>query len=149
VIGDPVLLPWLFQQMAIPEVARVAGESFSMISGVDLAYDDLDGEWPEGFEAGPTEDPEDENVEMDADEDLPWPNVELIQQWWNKNRLSYQNGTRCLCGPVMSIGSLNRVLRTGFQRQRIAAALELAIHQPGTPLFETRAPGFVQQRLLD
>ena len=148
VIGDPVLLPWLFEQMAIPEVARVAGESFSMITGVDLAYDDLDGEWPEGFEAGPTEDPEDENVEMDADEDLPWPNVELIQHWWHQHKTEFQNGTRCLCGPPMSIGSLNHVLRTGFQRQRIAAALELAIHQPGTPLFETRAPGFVQQRLL-
>ena len=43
---------------------------------------------------------------------------------------------------------LKGVLKTGYQRQRIAAALELAIHQPGTPLFETRAPGFVQQRLL-
>jgi len=48
----------------------------------------------------------------------------------------------------MTIGSLNHVLRTGYQRQRIAAALELAIHQPGIPLFETRAPGFVQQKLL-
>jgi len=148
VIGDPVLLPWLFEQMTIPEVARVAGESFSMITGVDLAYDDLDGEWPEGFEAGPTEDPEDDNVQMDADEDLPWPNVELIQQWWHNHKQEFQNGTRCLCGPPMSIGSLNHVLRTGFQRQRKAAALELAIHQPGTPLFETRTPGFVQQKIL-
>jgi len=147
-IGDPVLLPWLFEQMLIPEVARVAGESFSMITGVDLAYDDLDGEWPEGFEAGPTEDPDDENVEMDADEDLPWPNVELLQQWWHGHKQDFQNGTRCLCGPVMTIGSLNRVLRTGFQRQRIAAAMELAIHQPGKPLFNNSAPGFVQQRLL-
>jgi uncharacterized protein (TIGR02270 family) len=148
VIGDPILLPWLFEQITIPEVARVAGESFSMITGVDLAYDDLDGEWPEGFEAGPTEDPEDENVAMDADEDLPWPNEELVHKWWHKHKKDYQNGTRYLSGEPMSIGSLNRVLRNGYQRQRIAAALELAIHQPGTPLFETRAPGFVQQHLL-
>jgi hypothetical protein len=40
------------------------------------------------------------------------------------------------------------VLRKGFQRQRIAAALELALLQPEQPLFETRAPGFRQQRLL-
>ena len=46
------------------------------------------------------------------------------------------------------MGLLKGVLKTGYQRQLIAAALEFAIHQPGTPIFETRAPGFVQQRLL-
>ena len=86
--------------------------------------------------------PEDENVEMDVDEDLPWPNVELIHKWWNNHKQDFQYGTRCLCGSPMSIGSLNRVLRTCFKRQRIAAAMELAIHQPGNPLFETRVPGF-------
>ncbi|GJL49600.1 MAG: hypothetical protein NPIRA01_08270 [Nitrospirales bacterium] len=148
VIGDPVSMSWLIEQMAIPDVARVAGESFSMITGVDLAYDDLDGEWPEEFDAGPTEDPEDENVEMDADEDLSWPNPELLQKWWSNNKLSYQNGTRYLCGKPMTIDSLNEVLKTGYQRQRMAAAIELAIRQPDTPLFETRAPGFRQQQLL-
>jgi len=148
VIGDPVSMSWLIDQMAISDVARVAGESFSLITGVDLAYDDLDGEWPEGFEAGPTEDPEDENVEMDADEDLPWPNQELLQKWLAKNRLSYQNGTRYLCGKPMTIDSLKGVLKTGYQRQRMAAAIELAIRQPTTPLFEARAPGWRQQKLL-
>src|SRR6266487_150454 len=68
-IGDPASIPWLFEQVTIPEIARVAGEAFTMITGVDLAYEDLEGEWPEGFEAGPTENPEDENVDMDSDED--------------------------------------------------------------------------------
>ena len=52
-----------------------------MITEVELVFAYLDGEWSEGFEAGPTEDPEDDNVEMDPDEDLPWPNVELLQKW--------------------------------------------------------------------
>ena len=69
--GDPRYVPWLIRQMGTPPVARVAGEAFSMITGVDLAYEDLEGEWPEGFTAGPTEDPEDEDVAMDPDEDLP------------------------------------------------------------------------------
>ena len=34
---------------------------------------------------------------------------------------------------------------TGYQRQRAAAALELAILKPGRPLFEVRAPGWRQQ----
>jgi uncharacterized protein (TIGR02270 family) len=144
VIGDPAGIPWLLEQMAVPELARVAGESFTSITGVDLAYEDLEGEKPERFEAGPTENPEDENVELEQDEDLPWPDAGLIEQWWDKNRSKFSNGTRYLCGRAMTLDSLNGVLRTGRQPQRAAAAIELAMRQPGTPLFEVRAPGFRQ-----
>ena len=148
-LGDPTSIPWLIEQMAVPSLARVAGESFTMITGVDLAYDDLDTDKPEGFEAGPTEDPEDENVEMDQDEDLPWPNPELIKKWWFTHRLEFTNGTRYLLGKPMAIDSLNEALRMGKQRQRTAAAIELAIRQPpGTALFNTSASGFRQQALL-
>lgn len=148
VIGDPAHIPWLIQQMANPAMARVAGESFTYITGVDLAYDDLDTDKPEGFEAGPTENPEDENVDMDPDEDLPWPNPQLIEKWWFTHRVQFTNGTRYLCGQPMTIESLNQVLRTGRQRQRTAAAIELAMRQPGQPLFNTSAPGFRQQQWL-
>jgi hypothetical protein len=43
---------------------------------------------------------------------------------------------------------LEHVLRYGYQRQRAAAALELAIRRPGTPLFNVKAPGYRQQQLL-
>ena len=148
VTGDPTSVPWLIQMMEVPELARVAGESFTMITGVDIAYEDLEGEWPEGFEAGPTESPEDEDVEMDPDEDLPWPDPDLIADWWNRNKGSFQNGTRYLLGKPISEEQCQHVLRHGYQRQRAAAALELAIINPGQPLFEIRAPGFHQQRLL-
>jgi uncharacterized protein (TIGR02270 family) len=148
VIGDPASVPWLFEQMRIPDLARVAGEAFTVITGVDIAYEDLEGEWPEGFEAGPTENPEDEDVEMDPDENLPWPNPELIQAWWGKNNGRFRSGTRYLCGQPISYEHLQQVLRTGFQRQRAAAAIELAMMKPGQPLFEVRAPGFRQQQML-
>lgn len=48
----------------------------------------------------------------------------------------------------MTIDSLNDALRAGKQRQRTAASFELAIRQPGQPLFNTEAPGFRQQTLL-
>jgi uncharacterized protein (TIGR02270 family) len=147
-IGDPVLVPWLFEQMKTPPLARVAGEAFTMITGVDIAYEDLEGERPEGFEAGPTENPEDENVEMDPDEDLPWPDPELIQGWWGRNKGQFRNGTRYLMGQPISSEHLNQVLRNGRQRQRAAAALELTLMQPGLPLFEVRAQGVRQQHLL-
>jgi len=148
VIGDPANIPWLIQQMANPNMARVAGESFTFTTGIDLAYDDLDTDKPEGFEVGPTENPEDENVETDADEDLPWPNPQLIEKWWFTNRIQFSSGTRHLLGKPMTIDSLKDALKNGKQRQRRAASIELAMRQSGIPLFNCSAPGFRQQHLL-
>lgn len=89
VVGDPQLLPWLIGLMTDDTVARLAGESFSMITGLDLAYLDLERKPPEDFEPGPTDDAADPNVDMDADESLPWPNQTRIQACWEANRHSY------------------------------------------------------------
>jgi uncharacterized protein (TIGR02270 family) len=147
-VGDPVFVPWLISLMGQLPRARLAGESFTMIAGVDLAYRDLERKPPEDFNAGPTEDPKDENVEMDPDDNLPWPEPTLVQKWWDKNRSQFQNGTRCLLGKPMTAEWLKTVLRDGRQRQRAAAALELAIRNPGQPLFNVKAPGFRQIELL-
>jgi uncharacterized protein (TIGR02270 family) len=148
VLGDPVLIPWLMEQMLVPPLARVAGEAFTMITGVDIAYHDLNRKKPEDFEAGPNEDPQDDNVEMDPDEKLPWPDVALIAAWWNKHHDELQAGVRHLLGKPISVEWAENALRVGQQRQRAAAALELAILRPGSVLFEVRAPGFRQQRIL-
>ncbi len=148
VMGDPANIPWLMQQMADPLVARVAGESFSFITGIDLGYDDLDMDKPEGFESGPTENPEDENVEMDSDEDLPWPNPQLIEKRWSSHRHEFTNGTRYLLGNPITIDSLKAALTNGKQRQRRAAAIESAMRQPGNALFNCAGPGFRQQKRL-
>ncbi|MCH8503534.1 MAG: TIGR02270 family protein, partial [Ectothiorhodospiraceae bacterium] len=148
VIGDPEAVPWLLEQMRVPEISRVAGEAFTMITGVDLAYEDLEGEWPEGFQAGPTENPEDEDVAMDPDEDLPWPDPVLVTDWWSSHRERFSPGQRYLVGNRIGREHLQWVLRHGMQRQRAAAALELKLLHPAEPLFETRAPGFAQQQVL-
>jgi len=148
IIGDPVSIPWLIEKMKQPELARVAGEAFSLITGVDLAYDDLEGDWPEGFEAGPTENAEDEDVALDADEDLPWPKPDLIAQWWSDEQARFPKGQRLLCGQPISPETCLDVLKNGFQRQRRAAALELALLSPNEPLFNTSAPAKRQMRML-
>jgi uncharacterized protein (TIGR02270 family) len=147
-IGDPRRVPWLIDLMKVPALARVAGESFTMITGLDLAYHHLDKSPPEGFISGPSDNPEDEDVSMDPDEHLPWPDPALIQKWWKDSAIRFQIGTRHILGRPMSVEWLRQVLRIGRQRQRAAAALELAIRQPGQPLFEVRAPGFRQQVAL-
>lgn len=148
IVGDPLYIPWLIKHMQTPAVARVAGEAFSMITGVDIAYDDLEGEWPGEFTAGPNDDPNDDNVEMDADEDLPWPEPPLIERWWSENASRFVPGQRYLVGELITAAHCETVLRNCTQRQRRAAALELALMSPATPLFETRAPGKRQQQQL-
>ena len=146
--GEVDYIPWLIDQMQIPELSRIAGESFTFITGVDLAYDDLEMDQPEGFEAGPTEDPEDGNTDLDEDEDLPWPDFELVRGWWESNRGQFDSGTRYLMGKPISHENCLSVLKEGMQRQRKAAATELALMDADAVLFESSAVGARQQQLL-
>jgi len=134
--------------MEAPKLAKIAGESFSFITGADIAYEDLEGELPKDFAAGPTENPEDENVTMDADEDLPGPDPLLIDRWWKQHQHGFTPGVRYLTGNPVNEQQCQSILRTGKQRQRQAAALELFLIQPAMPLFETRAIGKRQQKWL-
>jgi uncharacterized protein (TIGR02270 family) len=146
--GDPRYARWLIDQMDNDEHARLAGEAFSLITGTDLTALNLTRSRPEGFESGPNDDPNDPNVEMDEDAGLPWPDAVKIQAWWHVNSQRFQPGTRYFMGEPLNRDHCVRVLKEGFQRQRIAAALYLSLLNPGTPLFEWRAPARRQQRLL-
>jgi len=147
--GDPVYIPWLIQQMQVAEHAKVAGEAFSHLCGVDLAYQDMEGELPEGsVEAGPTENPGDESVKMDADEDLPYPEPVIVQQWWQDNKESFKPNLRYLYGKPANIEQCRWVLKNETQRLRYAAAIILALTQPEQVLFEVREVGKRQQKLL-
>lgn len=149
VIGDPVHVPWLMEQMKKLKIARLAAAAFSMITGVDMTDLNLGSDSPENFESGPTDSPEDENVATDPDEKLPWPDCAKIAVWWSRNRDRYRVGTRLLLGrPLDDEHWLGQVLGKGFQRQRAAAALELALRRPGQPLFNIKAPGFRQKSTL-
>jgi len=147
-LADPEAIPFLIDQMKVPELARTAGEAFSRITGAYIAREHLGGKKPEGFGAGPTENPEDEDVSVDIDLNLAWPDPALIQKWWGDRQGNFARGTRYLLGRPITPESLRLALKEGFQRQRAAAALELAILKPGRPLFEVRAPGFRQQAML-
>ncbi len=148
VLGLPDSVPWLIDTMRVAELARVAGEAFCAVTGADLVAQDLEGERPRGFVAGPSDDPQDENVALDPDENVPWPDGEKTAQWWRRNRERFPSGVRHLLGKPLDREWLHAVLRNGGQRQRAAAALESAIRNPGQPLFEVRAPGFRQRELL-
>jgi uncharacterized protein (TIGR02270 family) len=139
-MGDPELIPWLLGQMKTPTLARAAGEAFGLITGAHLAIEKLEGRKPEGYT--------DEAEDSDTDEYLPWPDVNAVEAWWKARRDGFESGARYILGTLPSIEPLRHALRVANQRQRAAAALELAIVYPGTPLFEVHAPGFRQREAL-
>jgi uncharacterized protein (TIGR02270 family) len=148
IAGDPHYVPWLITHMKNDELARLAGEAVALITGTDLSALNLDRPQPEDFQSGPTDNPDDENVDMDPDEGLLWPDPEKVEKWWAANAARFQKGTRYFMGEPVTRGHCIDVLKNGYQRQRILAAHYLCLLDPGTPLFNTSAPAWRQQRLL-
>lgn len=148
-VGDPQVVPWLISQMEDPLLSRLAGEAFSAITGVDLAWLDLDRKPPEAVETGPDDGTADHDAAMDEDAGLAWPDRVKVQAWWNANGARFPSGVRSWMGAQASPQHLRKVLKEGFQRQRADAALSLCLAQPGTRLFPVAAPAWRQQRWLD
>jgi len=138
--GDPTVMPWLIAQMENPELARVAGAAFSMITGVDLGYADLDGNQPPGWSI------DDEVMAPNSDSELRWPLPAAVAKWWSKQKGRYAPGVRYLAGEPIADRSLHETLANGRQNHRAAAALELALLHPSEILFETRERARWQQK---
>lgn len=134
--GDPAVVPWLLRQASQPRYARVAGEAIATITGADLDYLGLKQDAPEG-------ESEDAAVE---DKNLPWPDLQRLTEWWSAQSGRYGSGQRYLAGQPISVASSLGVLREGYQRQRRAAALELARLTETAPLWSISARADRQQR---
>lgn len=148
-VGDARYAPWLIEQMVQPATARIAAEAFVGITGVDFNLEQMEVPPPDDFEDGPSEDPDDENVDLPEDVALPWPDVERVRRWWQANASRFTPGVRCFLGQPVSGAACVQTLREGFQRRRVAAALHRSLLEPGMPLFATSAPAWRQQRWLD
>lgn len=144
-LGDPVALPWLLEKTGVAEYSRLAGESISMITGVDIAYLDLDAADVRDNSAGPNDDPADPSVELEVDEDLPWPSQKKLALWWGTESSKYPKGNRFLAGQPKTVDGFSHILKYGRQRQRHCAATGLALLCPKQRLVDTRAPSLLQQ----
>lgn len=147
-LGDSALVPWLFEQMRIPDHARLAAHALVCLTGVDLQIKRLTAKPPPDVQLGPTDDPNDENVEMDPDDALPWPNVDSLQTWWTGVRREYPAGTRFWLGKPIEQGGAEVALRKGKQNLRRAAAWATSRMAMGRGLFDVRAPAMRQRALL-
>jgi uncharacterized protein (TIGR02270 family) len=147
-LGDSALVPWLFEQMRSPDHARLAANALVCLTGINLPVKRLIVKPPPAIRLGPNDDPNDENVAMDPDHGLPWPNVDALQTWWSGVRREYPAGTRFWLGKPIDQGGAEAALRAGNQKLRRAAAWYLAKMAPGRGLFEVRAPAMRQRALL-
>lgn len=138
-LGDPAVVPWLIARMEEPVLARLAGEAFALVTGADLALLDLDRPPPAEPPGGPSDAPEAEDVALDPDEHLPWPDRARVEAWWAREGGGLARGTRHLLGRPVDAEACARAWAEGFQRQRRAAALELALLEPAAPLRAWRA----------
>ena len=163
IIGDPALAEWLLGEMASPAVARPAGAAFCLMTGCDLRRNDLDADRPpaapdpevvppdESVSDGATtqEAPrlDDSSLAEESDDDLAWPDLVKLPRWWDSNRHAFVPGTRYLSGLPIRQAEMVHVLRQGNQQQRAAAALELALLDPETPVMDVTGPAQRQTRL--
>ena len=150
-LGDPRFVPWLIERMAEPKLARLAGEAFCWITGADLARMDLETLQAPPLPEHPSDDPNDDDVSLDEDDSLPWPDAAKVQAWWARQTSMHAAaaaGQRLFEGEAPSVAAAQRVLREGQQRRRARAALLACVLQPGLKLFQIAARTRRQQRAL-
>lgn len=120
ILGEISAIPWLLQQMQEKITARLAGESFSLITGLEILNSEYETEAPADLPIL------EETSDMDSrDDDLPWPNANSIATWYQLNRLRFSADQRYLLGQIVSMASCEKIKQTGYQPQRKAADLEI------------------------
>jgi uncharacterized protein (TIGR02270 family) len=149
-LGDPQAIHWLIAQMRVPALTRLAGEAFTTITGIDLEEHRLALEELPDLDAllahsGPNEDPADNNVDMDEDERLPFPDVDKVAAVWQKYQQRFVVAQRYFMGQAITAEHLTAVYASTNQRQRRAAALELALLQPAQYLLNHAIKGLTEE----
>lgn len=114
-LGDPVAVDWLLPRMRVPATARLAGEALFTITGIDLM------EQKSRLS---------DELEFTEDRFLPEPDPDAVTSAWQERRDGFVSGQRLLLGKTLDVPHLERVFASGRQRQRRAAAIELALAQP-------------------
>lgn len=140
VLGDPHAINWLIDKMQEPKLAKLAGESFTCITGVDLEKQHLQiDEADDYFTVSDDEmDDDDTDLNLDEDENLPYPDAGKVAAIWRDRGQNFIVGRRYFMGQPITSELLKNKLASGTQRQRHASALELALNEDGVPLPNTR-----------
>jgi len=141
ILGDPHAVPWLIQQMSKPLFARLAGLSFSIITGVDLQQAGLDKPMASQLRADTDGDDVEDDAE-DVDADLSWPDPHKVKEFWDTQGGKLKVGERYFLGRAIESDWLTEVNTSGSQAQRTSAAIKQSILEPAEVMLNTAAPQF-------
>ncbi len=137
-LGDPQAVTWLIQLMRNPVHSRLSAEAFSFITGIDIESRELVLDVPD-ITVFEIDEEKLEDVSLDEDEHLPWPDADKLAVIWEKYGSNLIAGQRHFMGKPVNSETCRAIVRSGTQRQRQAAAYELALIEPQLPLINARA----------
>jgi uncharacterized protein (TIGR02270 family) len=139
ILADPHAVNWLITKMTDPKLAKVAGEAFTFITGADLVKHQLTAEQPITHPMHPNNELDDSDIELDTDENLAYPDHKKVAALWRSKGQKFIIGRRYFLGKLLTTQWLKVIVNDGTQRQRHAAALELALNENSMLFTNTRA----------
>jgi uncharacterized protein (TIGR02270 family) len=134
ILGDPHAVNWLIGNMKHESLAKLAGEAFSVITGIDLEVQQLVDESKNEDMANNDDEMEVEVVALDEDENLPMPDYEKVKRFWMNYGRNFIAGQRYFLGKTVSAEYIKSRLHMVTQRQLKASAYEVALIDPAIPL---------------
>ena len=138
--GDTASLPWLLELLPNPAWARLAAATIASLLAIDLAAEDAEAVAPVDVVEGPSDDADDDDVALDPDRELVWPDAARLTTLCHERSSALAAGVRYLFGQPATPAHAEEVYRRGSQWLRREAALELALSSPDAPLLNPSAP---------
>ncbi|WP_111642045.1 TIGR02270 family protein [Marinimicrobium alkaliphilum] len=117
-LGDPRAAGWLLTRMDEPQLNAIAGESFTLITGLRA-----------NTETSPAQD-DDKDTDLapiEGYDELPPADGERLAALWHSERPALVAGQRHILGQPREPTRLDHLLNHGHQKQRLGAALDLAL----------------------
>lgn len=139
ILGDPHAVNWLILKMKEISFAKLAAQSFTFITGIDLVENNLVGEDRNYLLTQSSQLEGQENTSLDEDEYLFWPDYDKVSQIWMQKGNRFVTGQRYFLGQSIETEILKKTIEIGNQRQKHAAALELSLTNCDIPMQNTRA----------
>lgn len=137
--GNISTIELLIQCASEPKLSRLAGESFSIITGVNLEKEKLISEKLQEPKTSSSPEEDEEEFETDPDEDLPLPDHEKLNAWWRVNSAKFNKRVRYRNGQPYSNEVLIDIMKNDILPYRHYAAFELALINPAYSYLETQA----------
>lgn len=135
ILGDPHAINWLITRMQDEATAKIAGEAFSLITGVDLQSSELVIESNIDDEQHRDE----ELTDNGEDSELPVPDPDKLKRFWMNNGRNFIAGKRYFLGRTISADYIKSQLNAMSQRQLMASSYELALIDSSMPLLNHKA----------